>query len=72
VAHPVFTIIPGVGADAVARPFGVSVLGGCVYRAIQTKKILGVRVVIRGSDIMVCLILYYLGQNSSPRVWDIR
>ena len=51
-----FIIIPSVGADAIARPFGVSVLGGYVYRAILTEKILGVRVVIRGSNIVVCLI----------------
>lgn len=31
-------------------PFGVSILGGCVYRAIPTKKIFEVWVVIKGSD----------------------
>lgn len=52
-AHLAFIIIPGVGADAIARPFGVSVLGGCVYKAISIEKILEVPVVIRGSDMMV-------------------
>ena len=41
------------GANVVARSFGLLVLGGCVYRVIPTEKILEVRVVIRGSDMVV-------------------
>ena len=51
-----FTIILGVRAVAVARSFGVSVLGGCVYRTILTEKILEVRIVIRGLDMVVWMI----------------